>query len=442
MTSAPTLSLRGLSTLGDLQLQPLDGHELADWVVRQAEPETAAVLAAVATSSQVTRVRAGTILTAAAAEQAHQVYFTAPELLAAVDDLAVVTALGVTGWRYLQLPQEQGKAWVDAATRCARVHPHSGLGLLVNRWVQQGNDPRRLLALVEAVESLGVDEHRRSACPWRYGLGVTREQFVALHQAGVRTIDVYAAAGCSLDEAANLAASNVPEGAALLAARLGVPRSAWVEVFGGWGEWVRTPDLHGEYADNARKLADWDPVERSLLGHGWTVDDLTFLAQNGWGDMTFSDATNGRRARAARSCTPAVLTATLARECITRGISVSELAAWTEAVTTGSVSNRVGGLPALLRALRGTASPELLDQITWLTGQDVRPAHIVAFRKAGCRTIEDVMAAVRAGISGPVAAHLTTEYGRVINSSRGPRLASVKELIETWQRYQAGDEDE
>jgi hypothetical protein len=80
---------------------------------------------------------------------------------------------------------------------------------------------------------------------------------------------------------------------------------------------------------------------------------------------------------------------------------------------------------------------EHVGQIAAMVEAGVKPSHITAYRSAGCRTIDDIVAAAKVGITHKYARDLTKRYGRkpskhhnvyVFDSFRQLLVAADKDL--------------
>lgn len=334
-------------------------------------------------------------------------------------------SLAVTGWRCHTLPEDTRHAWVTAAHRMAETahgnRPEKP-GATINAWVKSGADPAHALALADTAAPF------ETVSGWTYGPDVTVDQFVAVATAGITDLGAYTSTGLTLDQAVAVTSAGVTPGEAVLGHELGIPTDQWADTFAGWDRtWAPTDDGY------PRPMA---AVGRSALAHGYTLDDLSWLAQHGWNTLSRYAMEYGLKHRLGRACTPAKFTPDTARACAEAGFTPADAAHWMDVLTTGTHPGRWNGLPPILRSTT-LVDDTFIEHITWLRDRGVNPSHIATYRAAGCTTMDDLREAVNAGISGPDCKRLLGTYGTRRSSKHDPlRIATVTDLIEAAIRDQ------
>ena len=209
-----------------------------------------------------------------------------------------------------------------------------------------------------------------------------------------------------------LIADGAAEGGIIAARASGLHRAEWADVLPGMpASWFPTPNgMQGALEAEPDRLA----VEQGMLGAGWTWDELALLRDRRWTGVGRHTLTEG-------------LVYKLGTRHSSRRLRLGkdELLQMTEwgpqkavegmmrAVTDGR-SNDEWNAP-----LAWAHEPGKVKKVTMQLLDVVRATHVAAYRRAGCRTADDVLAAMDAGVTAAmcdqlVAAHSVSKHGRPI----------------------------
>lgn len=330
-----------------------------------------------------------------------------------VDDLAVVGA-GVLAdepdnledWRavaeHAARTQIEAADWpYDAVTREFRQRP---LPHVVAQFRDAGRSPSFANAMLTAAS-------RAKLAPdtFGYGDGITATMLVELAEAGIRRgpdLDRFLSVGLTAAEAAGLAHKGVSSAAATAAQRHGLPREEWDTTLPGMPE-------------------AWFTEGRDFLDHGFTWADLRHLVDKGWARLSGLDLSSGIHYGSRRRT-----------EAVTRDLAVAaadvdtyeSIEGWLAALETGKAGATVrdAALPPLVLHPR---LGEQLPVIARFIDAGLRPSHLNTYRAAGCRTPDDVLRAVREGITPARAKALLDARGERTYDYRPLRLASMIALL-------------
>ncbi|WP_248581567.1 hypothetical protein [Nocardioides sp. InS609-2] len=276
-----------------------------------------------------------------------------------------------------------------------------------------------------------ASRHRIEIDAFGFGAEITPASYEDLASAGVARaadLDAYLRAGLTLPEAIAFRHDGIPPAAVLMAKAEGHPPERCHEILVGLPEdWFRPlgdrhygTDEGGELTHHLRTggndrytLADL----RYLVEHGWTEKDD--LGPRGVAEIPMYGGGDTRRGA----------TAAMARRLADHGLTWTSTERWADALTTGKAGARTkydATTPPLVGFghRRGLAAiPERhLDGLIALHEAGLRPSHLNAYRKAGCRSIDDVLTAHRRGITAALADQLCQEYGRQPDRHRKTRL--------------------
>lgn len=330
-----------------------------------------------------------------------------------VDDLAVVGA-GVLAdepenledWRAVAERaghvQVEATDWpYDSITREFRQRP---LPHVVAQFRDAGRSPSFANAMLTAAA-------RAQLAPdvFGYGDGVTPTVLVELAEAGIRRgpdLDRFLSVGLSAAEAAGLAHNGVTSAAAKAAQRHGLPREEWATTLPGMPE-------------------TWFTEGRDFLDRGFTWADLRHLVEKGWTRFSSLDGSSGIHygsRRRTEAVTPALARAAADVD------TYDGIKGWLAALETGKAGATVrdAALPPLATYPR---LGEHLPVIAQLVGAGLRPSHLNTYRAAGCRTTDDVLRAVDAGITPARAKALIEARGERTYDYRPMRLAGMAALL-------------
>lgn len=249
--------------------------------------------------------------------------------------------------------------------------------------------------------------------PDRFGYGdhITPTTFAELVRAGVRSqedLQVYLEAGADLPAAVALAQARVPAAAARYAAEQQVPAGQWAQLLAGMPDaWFPTDDRNGMFV------------------HGFTLDELRLLVDAGWSALTPWQVSAGVH------LAPRRRTRGLGRQWVLAAAqvcSLDDLRRWWVALTSGNAHSRADqALPPLLPHYPDP--DEVLEAIRALTGAGLRPSHLNAMRAAGCRTVQHVLTAAEAGITGKRAKQLVELHGTSRADYYPKRIGSLHKLL-------------
>ena len=294
---------------------------------------------------------------------------------------------------------------------------------VIDAWVEAGWTPKDALMVTAAANAANIEPNTFD--PRR----LTPQRIVALIRAGVRgdsDVDGYRLAGVGGDGMIALASAGVSPGAAVAGVELGVPRDDWPEVFAGMDpSWFPIPDRFSRWEG-------WSPVTNGAMGRTeGTLDDLKRLRDLGWGDVPAHELAGVYRAgkRAPLDARRAIMLAE-------RGWRPQEYAAMVIEMTVGRHHSDTP--PPLLH--RGWHPETCVTTAIALRDAGVKPSDIKAYRYAGCRSVEDVVAAAAAGITGKIASQMCRVYGAV-RGSGNPRISSLEVLLEAFEHSEAARHD-
>lgn len=266
--------------------------------------------------------------------------------------------------------------------------------------------------------------------PHAYGFDLSAEEWDRLASAGVTdraALAGYEAAGCTMTEAVDFAAKGVPPGAAVLLHREGVPMTSWVDRAAGIREeWVPYGPAT-DYGDSRHR----DPAADGVIGRsgGHTIDDLKRYADAGWTTGLYDFGDNGLYfGHGRRSGGRITLDRRLCNALVDAGLTPDDLKRWANAVTVQSAGSRSDAdwVPSLF----GFAwKNDMLTDVIRLHEAGVRPSHINDYRYAGCRSADDVLRCVAAGITGTRVAYLRKTYAVPRNQWDKTCRMTLQELL-------------
>lgn len=316
--------------------------------------------------------------------------------------------------------------------------------------IRSGLTRTDVVLLIEA--AAGVDtsgekwdgDAKRLCRPWRFwqegvsAAEVDAATFLELHEAGVKDgaeIAAYKAAEViDVGEVTEMAERGLTGPLALIAHRLGLPREQWWPVVHGLNPaWLG----FGRGRDED-PITDLDPRgERSALSHGWTLDDMRFLADHGWAGQSIHgygntlDTDRGRRSRKSWVITP-----DLARTLAGAGLTPKVAEAYASALWPSYRGS--DPTPAMTDLAVGYSADEtgrtpFWDGVIRLHAAGVKPSWISDLRWCGALTVDRMIEAADAGMKGADIKRLRFEHGKPRNhySRNGTRLA-FRDLMEAW----------
>lgn len=285
-----------------------------------------------------------------------------------------------------------------------------------------GRSPSYARAIIERAIAHGVEPDT-----FGYGDDITPAVFTALIECGIRTarhLEAYGEAGLDLPGAIAAAHDGLCAGAAAALHRDGISADQWKATAAGLPKpWfpLNTPDkFYGE---------DRDPVADGMLNAGFSWADLRFLADHQWERLRpdsrggVQGLSLGRRRR----------TASITRDIAMAAAAVvpfEKLPLWITALTDGKPGEdgRGHNLPPLASQYEhGIVA--FLPSIEALIGQGLSPSSLTAYRAAGCRSVDDVVAARRAGITPARARALTELVGARLRVHEPRRIPSLIALL-------------
>lgn len=291
---------------------------------------------------------------------------------------------------------------------------------MVAEALDAGRSPRVFHQLVERAVEAGVPPHL-------YGLSpdITPAVFSALAAGGVVSEEELAACravGLDIADMVTLAAAGVPLGAAVAAQRLGVPKAQWGALLAGMNpDWFPVSDM------GTRGM---DPLEEGAVGRqGFTFDQLHQLVELGWGDVGRYWLRNihyGRgRGQIDWSCEQAI-------DIAAHGLTPELLASYAAGLIAHS-KDGPGSTP--LTGHRRFHLDTDLPDVYRLAAAGVPPSRLDDYRFGGCRSVDDVLVAVAAGITGARAGQLRARHGRLIDRfDKRRHFGSLAELLEVHRR--------
>jgi hypothetical protein len=250
-----------------------------------------------------------------------------------------------------------------------------------------------------------------------YSARITPPLFTELVEAGIRTADTlwaFEQAGCTIPEAIAMATDGIDGGAAWAAAISGIPRNEWFARLRGLpSSWFKIDSGHGGTEKNT--------LENGILGEGFTWEDVAELHANGWGkefspygiSYEFRGTQPDFFRRASRVTT------------------IKELKAYREALESGSGNERCGMPPLTF----GRTWDQTLDLVAQLKGAGVAPSGLGPYRAAGCRTVDEVLEAVRLGITAPIAKQLVKSHGIQADKWSPKRIGSFRNLVRAHEEH-------
>lgn len=284
---------------------------------------------------------------------------------------------------------------------------------LIGWFFDAGRGPGWAAAMVQRANDTGVRPDLIG-----FGAGVSPALFNEAVAAGLRTpgeVEALRDAGFSIEAAIRwLDEGHIAPGALIAARTTGLPEHTWPTML---------RDLPGTWfplVDQARERRI-DPIRSGILrtsqegtgvlrppkvdtsSAGLTWHDLRTLADNGWATLTTYDLEwgFGKKRHRIRFTPQQIITLSA------HVYSPALLSRWVEILLTGG-SPRNDWRDPTLPALTWNRDPQpIID----LINADVSPAHIGTWRRAGCRTIPDILTALDSGIDVARANHLLATHG-------------------------------
>lgn len=286
-------------------------------------------------------------------------------------------------------------------------------------------------------------EHTCEIDAFGFGDEITPGVYADMASAGIKhtsDLQAYLAAGLDVAEAIRFRSDGIAPAAVLMAKAEGHPIETWHDLLLGLPDtWFRPlGDAHYSRPDDGTesyaavlthylrtggtdryRIADL----RYLVEHGW--DENSMLGVRGLRELTYyraADITDANRYQPAR----------LARLLADHGIDWRDVEKWAEALTVGKAPQYAtdtrrppllgwgkGRGPAAIdvaaldgKGLTGAATERIGAGVLGLVDAGLKPSHMAAYRKAGCTSIAEVLAARAAGITPKVAERLCQAYGR------------------------------
>jgi hypothetical protein len=284
-----------------------------------------------------------------------------------------------TDWTH-RLPT-YNRRWVgDAETRAFIA------GLLV-----AGRGPTYGRELVQAAA-----EHHVSPTTYGYDNTITPATFTDLAAAGVSGfgLERCLAEGITIPEVLDFALAGCSAGAIIAAKLAGIPRSEWKELTSGLDpSWFPLAD--GSFGSPI------DPLQRGAIGElGYTWGQLRSLVNHGWGQVPRTRLNRIWYGPRGAVVEPTAVEVVQVAEA---GVGYEELIRWLKALTTGGRAK-----PLLFRNVNLLAQLALIVE---LRGNKVTPGSLTDYRHCGCTSIEELRAALAAGIDPQRASYLRTSYG-------------------------------
>lgn len=248
----------------------------------------------------------------------------------------------------------------------------------------------------------------------------------------------YRAVGLTFAEAIAFRHDDIPPAAVLMAKKEKRPRSTWREVLAPLpSDWFRDIGRRMWSDDDAFDGKGELAYHLSSGGNDrYTLDDLLYLAAHGWTGDHWLRPTGVRGLGMDE-------VAETARSLADHGITWNSLEGWTKALVQGKAPDpRWGGntLPPLLghwgtRNGRGEISVSELRHVFALADLGLKPSHIGAFRKAGCRTVDDIVEAAEAGVTAKIAEELTERYAPTPKARHYSKRLPAGTLLQTYRKH-------
>lgn len=355
---------------------------------------------------------------------------------------AAIPLLNIVGWQVLTGEPENADDWAAAVTPLLAYLAATPLNAswqfaraadgsftdwrratgaqIVAGFLAAGRGPAYAHDLIARAISAGV-----APDTFGYGPAIRPETFTALTDAGLsrpQHLAAYQAAGLGIEQTLAMASDGVCAGAAVALQRDGIPVERWVETAGGLPEaWF---PVASTYYDR-----DPDPVAKGLRGRGFSWPDLRFLADHGWSTLRPEQVDGGMFISRGRSTGPLTATVAVAAAAV---IPLSKVETWCAALTDGKrgrLERNDPALPPLVPAPYGSLLADSLPAIATLSSLCVAPSSLGLFRKAGCRSVDDIATAVRAGINAARAKELIDRLGPAKYRSAPRRISDLGTLL-------------
>lgn len=263
--------------------------------------------------------------------------------------------------------------------------------------------------------------------------GITPARYDDLLTAGIRNLrdlDGYYAAGLTTSDAMRYRGDGIPPAALLLAKAEGHDPARWYDLLHGLPvSWFRDLSRRDWNTDETLEGVGTNGVRYttylSALGNDcYAIADLRYLAEHGW-DESASLTPEGLI-----GLTPDLYAQT-ARTLADHGMTWADMDRWAKALSEGKAGQEryTTTTPALLYGRshqrghgRNYIRLDDLDRVFPLVDRGLKATHMGTYRKAGCRSPEQVVQAFDAGIDPKRAEALLAAHGRKPTTYRSTRL--------------------
>ena len=273
-----------------------------------------------------------------------------------------------------------------------------------------GRSPSFVAELLAVAEAAAVPVNA-----FGFGPEVSPTVFRDLTDAGVRSqreLDVFLDAGLSFADALDLARFGAQSLVVRAAHASGHPIEEWRRTLPGLNpQWFSSENPTGGIL--AAPAVTWD-VLRTFADSGWLNVEQRMLTSNyGWKHDSFYQ-----------------LTVDAIMEAIDAGLTFEQADAWAKGLTAGGGHGNLWD-NAVLPFHRGRISlSKYVPVMVALRDAGVRPTWLDEYRSSGCRTTDDVLKAVAAGIDKKRATELRQQFGHDRGNGRQPRFKTVSELLQ------------
>ena len=288
----------------------------------------------------------------------------------------------------------------------------------IQRFVDAGRGPGFARAIIERANSAGVRPDVIG-----YGPDITPALFSDAVDAGLTApAEMDALRGCGLTTAeavAKLDGGRVAPGAVVAAYATSLPEDRWADILPG------LPASWFPVAEATWPERGLDPVKVGILQRPFMWEQLRTLVDNGWSDLTTYQVTFGfghGKHRVTLSAADLVEMSAILP-------SPDTVDTWVNALLAGKVGAgwRDAALPPL--GWRDTRDALFLAART-LPGLGVAPSHLGTYRRAGCRSVAEVVEVVRFGVTPARAEHLLKARPATEKHwGRSPRIRNVTALL-------------
>jgi hypothetical protein len=251
-----------------------------------------------------------------------------------------------------------------------------------------------------------------------FGYDANPTQYSDLMTAGIRTreaLDAYMSTGLTFGRAVEFATRGIPPAAVMQARAEGIDPARWLDALTGLpAKWFVTTDrIHGDEPPWQKWQWFIGSYGRDL---GYRLSDLRFMVDHGLDESATLEPPMSRNLRGA-----GVVANTLALA--EHGITWRDADSWVTAMTVGKAPRgEFGASHTVAPLVRWLRPDDYVPVVIALHNTGLRPSHLTIYRQAGCRSPEDVITAVKAGITPAVAKRLLAAHGDKPSEHHSTRL--------------------